>query len=225
MIKETFTGLTSHLHAIRLLAQVPHIRRLAVIPFLINSVLFVVGVPLVVWWAIGFVDSLIGDGVWWLDALTVVAQVVATLVVTIAALFLFTLIGTIIAGPFNGPLSEAVERYERERRGIAMEAIAQRGIVRDAGRAILYEIGRLFTFLLVYPLIFATQFIPLVGTVVQPVLAFLYTAFVLSVDFSDPTLDRYIDIVSRQARLCLEAKSYLSRLRFQYSRDDAHSVP
>ena len=193
MINKTFTGLTVHLHAFRLLARVPHIRRLALIPFLINSILFLVGVPLVVWWAVGFVDSFFGSGAWWLDALTVVVQVIATLVVIVASLFLFTLIGTIIAGPFNGPLSEAVERYERERRGVPMATINQRGIVRDAGRAILYEVGRLFIFLLVYPFIFATQFIPVVGTVIQPVLAFLYTTFVLSVDFSDPTLDRYVD--------------------------------
>ncbi|MGE3802303.1 MAG: EI24 domain-containing protein [Candidatus Kapaibacterium sp.] len=193
-------GLTSHFRAFRLLTANKEIRRLAAIPFLINVVLFFVCVPLAIWWGIGYVDSLFSDSSWWVQALSIVAQIIATLVLIVVSVFLFTLIGTIIAGPFAGPLSEAVERYEREKRGLPQLTISERGIIRDAGRSILYAIGRLLLFILIYPFIFATQFIPVVGVALHPILAFLYAAFVLSVDFSDPTLDRYIDTFKGKLR-------------------------
>ena len=112
-----------------------------------------------------------------------------------------------IAGPFNGPLSEAVERYERERRGLPAVGTENRGVIRDAGRAVLYEIGRLILFLLFYPFIFAVQFIPGIGVILHPILAFLYAAFVLSVDFSDPTLDRHLDRFRDKLRYVWKRKS------------------
>lgn len=193
MIRAFSSGVTAHIRAVRLLASQRRIRRLAAIPFFINVVLFVIGIPLAIWWGTGYVDSLFGGGAWWVEALTIVAQIIVTLVLIVAAVFLFTLVGSVIAGPFNGPLSEAVERHEREKRGLPVKQLEERGVVKDAGRAILYEIGRLLIFLLFYPVIFVTQFIPVIGVFIFPVLAFLYGAFVLSVDFSDPTLDRHLD--------------------------------
>ena len=194
MIRSIANGLSTHFRAFSLLARNKEIRRLAWIPFLINLFLFLIGLPLAIWWGTGYVDRLFGEGgTWWVEALSVVVQILVVLIVIVASFFLFTLIGVIIAGPFAGPLSETVERYERERLGLPLGIAAGRGVVRDASRAILYAIGRLVLFLMIYPFIFLTQFIPVVGIFLHPILAFFYASFVLSVDFSDPTLDRHID--------------------------------
>lgn len=188
-----FRGLTSHLHAFRLLAQNRKIRRLALVPFLVNSLLFLIGIPLAMWVGVDAVNSLFSDSSGWLQAVAFVVQVLVVLLVLLAAFFLFTLVGTIIAGPFNGPLSLAVEQHQREARGLAPLAVQERGLMQDAWRGVVFGVGRLILFLLVYPLIFITQFIPVIGPFLSPVLFFLYSAFVLSLDFSDPTLDRHLD--------------------------------
>lgn len=188
-----FKGLTSHLHGFRLLAKNREIRRRAFVPLLINIVLFVLGIPLSAWIAWLLVDSWFSGSSWLVEVLTIVVQILVISAVILAGIFLFTLVGTIIAGPFSGPLSEAVERHERARRGLPPLIGAERGIVTDATRSVVYAIGRLFLFLLIYPFIFAVQFIPAVGPVLHPVLAVLYASFVLSIDFSDPVLDRHVE--------------------------------
>ena len=188
-----FLGLTSHVHAFRLLAKNRKIRRLALIPFLVNTLLFLVGIPFAIWGGVDAVNSLFGDSSWWLQAINIIVQILVVLLIILAAFFLFTLIGSIISGPFNGPLSEAVEQHEREVRGLDPVVAGDRGLMQDAWRGVVFGVGRLILFLLVYPLIFLTQFIPVLGPFLSPVLFFLYSVFVLSIDFNDPTLDRHMD--------------------------------
>ncbi len=188
-----FFGLNTHIRAVRLLLTDVELRRLAVAPLLINVILFLVAIPVAVWGVTGWIGHLLGDPGGWAGAGVVVLQIIAGVAVVTASFILFGIIGAAVAGPFSGPLSEAVEKRERERLGLEPMVVASRGVVRDVGRALVYALGRLLLFLAVYPLIFLLQFIPGVGPVLFGVLAFLYSAFVLSVDFTDPTLDRYID--------------------------------
>ena len=186
-------GLASHIRAFRLLAADRRIRRLAAVPFAINVGLFLVGVPFAVWGAVSLIESMLGrlDGIAGVGVIGL--KIVAVIGVVIVSVLLFGIIGAAIAGPFSGPLSEAVERRERERRGLPPMPATSRSILTDVTRGLAYALGRLFLFLLVYPLIFALQLIPGAGQILFTVLAFLYSCFVLSVDFSDPVLDRYVD--------------------------------
>lgn len=205
-MRNFFKGLGAHFRAVRLLASNGRLRRLALVPFLINVAVFLVGIPLASWGAVRLVDSLFGDASPLVQFLTIVLQILVVVAVLLAGIFLFTLVGTVIAGPFSGALSEGVERHERERRGLPAERGAGRGILRDAGRSVIYSAGRLLLFLLLYPFIFAVQFIPAVGPFLHPVLAFLYAAFVLSVDFSDPVLDRRLDTFREKLRYVRQRK-------------------
>ena len=193
-----FRGLIAHGQAIRLLAADQRIRRLAAVPFAINVGLFLVGVPFAVWGALSLIESMLGrlDGI--AGAGVVGLKVIAVIAVVIGSVFLFGIIGAAIAGPFSGPLSEAVERRERERRGMAPMPSSSRSLLTDVSRGLAYSIGRLILFLLIYPLIFALQLIPGAGQILFTILAFLYSTFVLSVDFSDPLLDRYVDTFRRK---------------------------
>lgn len=157
-------------------------------PLLINIVLFLIGIPLAIWAGVAFVDRVFAGASWWLELLTVIIQVAIVALTALAGVLLFTLVGVIIAGPFSGPLSEAVERRELELRRLPLPIWRESGATSDIIRGILYQLGRL----LLYPLIFATQFVPVVGPFLHPILAFLYATFVLAIDFSDPTLDRYL---------------------------------
>lgn len=200
------SGLASHVNAFRLLASDRTVRRLATIPFLINVVLFMVGVPIAIWQVLRLVDGWLGEWSGAGEIVAVVLKIVAVIAVVFASLLLFALIGSIVAGPFSGPLSEAVEKVERERRGLPPLPPESRGILTDVRRGVLYAIGRLLVFILIYPFIFLVNFIPVVGPPLHAALAFLYAAFVLSVDFSDPILDRKLDTFRRKLRYILDRK-------------------
>jgi len=186
MFRDFFLGLSAPLRALRLLGSVSRLRRLAAMPFLINLLLFLVGVPLAVWGGVTFIGGLLPGAELLQGTLRVLLQVLIALAVIVGSAFAFTLVGNIIAAPFNSKLSEAVEEHVAGR-----PAAAAGGIVGDAVRGIITAIGRLFLFLLLYPLVFALQFIPVAGPFLHAVFAALYGAFVLSIDFSDPTFERH----------------------------------
>lgn len=188
-----FRGLGAHFRAIRLFATERNIRQKALAPLLVNILLFVVGIPLGIWllFTIVFMPS-IRDG--YPSVLVTGLLFIATGFLALAgALLFFTLVGAIIAGPFSGPLSQAVERHRWQLLGKEPELPPNRGLVGDIWKSILYGLGRLVLFFLFYPLIALLQLFPPAGPILYLLLAFLYSAFVLSLDFSDPVLDRYLD--------------------------------
>lgn len=199
-------GLTAHVRAMRMLKEDRQIRRLATVPFAINVGLFALGVPLAAWGMINLIESMLGrlDGM--AGAGVVGLKIIAVIAVVILSVILFGIIGAAIAGPFSGPLSEAVERRERARLRMPLMPASSRSLMSDVTRGLAYAIGRLLLFLLIYPFIFALQLIPGAGQILFTVLAFLYSSFVLSVDFSDPVLDRYLDTFREKIRWVWQRK-------------------
>jgi CysZ protein len=186
-------GFTAPLRAVKLLARERRLRTLALLPLLVNVCLTLVGVPLVVWLVVKWIGG-IGEGAGILaGALVVVLQVLAAAAIIVGAFFGFVIVGNIVAAPFNSKLSEAIEEM-RTGHPVVVEA----GIVVSAGRSIMTAIGRLAIFVVLYPPIFATSFIPVAGAVIYPVLSVLYGAFVLSLDFSDPTFERHLVKLSQK---------------------------
>lgn len=185
MVRDLLRGLSAPLRAVRLLAGNARLRKLAVMPFLVNVLVFAIGVPLMIWLGISLVGDLIPDSGVWQGALRLLLQIVVTLAVLVGSVFGFAIVGNIIAAPFNSKLSEAVEQH------LTGSVTPNEGIVGDVMRGIITAIGRLLLFVIFYPPIFAMQFIPVVGPFLHPVVAVLYGSFVLSLDFSDPTFERH----------------------------------
>lgn len=184
-MSDLFRGFSAPFRAIALLAKHSRLRKLAALPLLVNVAVFTVGVPLAVWLMTGWAGDLVpADGIVQ-GALRVLLQIVVAVAVLVGAVFTFVIVGNIIAAPFNSRLSEAVEQQ------LTGRVAASSGIVGDALRGIITAVGRLALFLLLYPPIFAVQFIPVIGVFLHPVLAAIYGAFVLSIDFSDPTFERH----------------------------------
>lgn len=185
MVRDLLRGFSAPFRAIRLLAGTAKLRRLAVMPFLVNVVVFAIGVPLMIWLGISFVGDLIPDSGVWQGALRVLLQIVVTLAVLVGSVFGFAIVGNIIAAPFNSKLSEAVEQH------LTGSVTPNESVVGDVVRGVMTAIGRLLLFLVFYPPVFALQFIPVAGPFLHPIVAALYGAFVLSLDFSDPTFERH----------------------------------
>jgi len=112
-MEEFFRGVGAPIRAIRMIASQAELRRLAVRPFVINVIVFVIGIPLAVWGATALAGSLVGGSGAWLVVLRTVVQLLAIAAVLFLALILFPVVGNIIASPFNSKLSAAVEQTMR----------------------------------------------------------------------------------------------------------------
>lgn len=196
MLREFFLGVRAPFRAVGLLRRQKSLRRLAVQPLLINMLLFIVGVPLTVWLAIGLVPD-VGSGV-----ITGILRVVVAIAVIGASAFLFVAIGTVIAAPFNSKLAAEVERLHT---GLAIPDTE--GLLGGTVRSIWTSLGRLFLFLMFYPIIFATQFIPVLGFALYPVLTILYGSFVLCFDLSDPAMERHMSRFREKVRFIMRHKA------------------
>ncbi len=206
MVRDLIRGVDSLRRGFALLRSVPRLRRLALLPFLLNLVLFVVGVPLAVWFAAHWSGSLLPEsGFWSSGAVRVVLELIVGVLIAVGALFLFSAVGSAIAAPFSALLSEAIEEHVLIEHGMtpASSPGTLQGVVQSLGSAF----GRLFLFLLCYPPILALQLIPGAGVILFPLLSFLYGAFVLSFDFSDPTFERHIDGFRAKLRYLLDHRA------------------
>ncbi len=85
----------------------PGVRPFVLVPLAINVLVFAVGFYFAWGWVDGFVDRHLPE--WeWLRAIVYPLFILAAAVI---AFFTFTLLGNLIAAPFNGLLAEAVERH------------------------------------------------------------------------------------------------------------------
>jgi CysZ protein len=166
-----------------LLITKPGLRQYVVIPFLINfvvlSLLIAYGVTQYDQWMNMLTDSLPE----WLGFLSWIIGVLAILMGIALLLYAFTIIGNIIAAPFNALLSVKVEEHLL---GITLESdtpfhmVALRSVAREFSK-LRYYLPRLLGLLVV-------TLIPGVNTL-APFLWLLFGAWMMAVQYTDVAAD------------------------------------
>lgn len=185
-ITEFVQGASAPFRGAALLLREQELRRLALRPLLVNVAILIVGVPLLVWGATALARTLL-HGVGAGGVFVVAGEVLAVVGVLLLTPVLFVVLGGIIAGPYNSRLALEIERRER---GSVVEDTA--GAIASARRSIGVELARLGRAILIYPMIWLLQFVPVVGWVLYPVVAFIFGANLLALDLSDPVFERHI---------------------------------
>jgi len=172
------------LYGLRVLASTGY-RKFILIPLAANAILFVIMaislfslLPSSVQWLMEWVPS-------WIPFVDFLLYSIFGLLFLLAYLMSFTMITNIFAAPFNGLLAEKIQREAGL--DVPEESISSI-VVRTLGR----EIQKLIYFV-VYGIavaigLFVLSLIPLVNLLV-PVLAFLWTAWCLSVQYLDYAAD------------------------------------
>ncbi len=185
------------------LIRQPGIRRYAIAPVAVNIIVFAA----ILWFGIDFVSSLMdrwlpsGDS-WWAGALRGLLWTV-TAVLSLAALFFgFTAVANIIGAPFNGALSEAVER-KLAGQGPPEQPISR--MLTSLPRVLLNETGKVVYFACIGILawvipIALTALIPginVIGGLVAMALSSLFLAWMHAVEYIDyPMSNRMIKFKS-----------------------------
>jgi CysZ protein len=201
------TGLTQGMrHALggfRLIMK-PGVRAFVVIPLLINIVVFVAalgGVGLALDYGL---DRYLGG---WPEWTHWILWLIFGLLAAIAVFFTFSLLANVIAGPFNGVLSEAVERYLDPH--TEAPPFTWRRLPQEAARSIRAELQKLvYIALRALPLVLISLIPGL--NIVAPVLWFLFGAWMLSLEYLDCPLGNHgrvfpavIQTLRAQRRLAL----------------------
>ncbi|CAM3565522.1 sulfate transporter CysZ [Parendozoicomonas haliclonae] len=183
-LQSTGRGIDYLLIGLRRLPE-PGILSHVIIPLTVNIIVFAT----MIWYAVkefsNLVDAMVGWLPDWLSFLSFLAWPVFAFALAILMYFTFTLVANFIAAPFNGFLAERIQNE------------LDPGCVPDAGfkelmkmipRTIVRELQRLAYYLPRAIVLIILTFIPLVGFV-TPVLWFLFSAWMLGLQYSDYAAD------------------------------------
>lgn len=163
----------------RFLLKTPRLWQFVLIPFAVNLVVFTLAVWLGLDFFNGQVEALIPTGdAWYWAVLYYFLWVVAVLVTAILVFFSFTVIGNLIASPFNEILSEKTEMVIRGGgEGVPFSLAAM-------VRTLLDESKKMLVFIIGMVLLLLLNFIPGFGTLVYSVLSILFTIFFMVVEYT-----------------------------------------
>ena len=195
-------GLSYPVLAFRLIRADPWLRRYALLPFLINLAIFSLALGAFVWWFddlyrlvtawahVARPEAWVWLPLYWLAR---VFRGIVALFLAIAALlavwFTFTLVGNVVASPFNDRLSAATER----RLGLRApdeEGSGLLGIGREGWRAVNDELRRMIFFVLVQAALLPLNVVPVAGSLAYAALSVAFGVLFVALDFTDYAMSR-----------------------------------
>lgn len=184
MSSNPLSGAAYLLQGIRLIAR-PGLRRFVVVPLAVNILVFSIGIAAGIAWFEGFVNTLQARVPSWLQWLDWVLWPLFVLLLLAVVFYGFGLVANLIAAPFNSLLAEQTERLLTGR-PLSQDASLGR-LLKDLLPALIDETKKiLYGLALAIPSL-VLLFVPLIG----PMLWFLYTAWILALQYSDYPLGNH----------------------------------
>lgn len=166
----------------------PGIRSFVLIPLVINILLFGGAIWLLVdqfdIWIDRMMNAWLPD--WgWLEFLRYLLWPLFALLILVVVYYSFSIVANLIAAPFNGFLSEKVERELRGTVG-ADEGWAE--LVKMVPRALGREVAKLMYYLPRVLVLLVLSFIPVIN-LVMPLVWFLFGAWMMAIQYCDYPMD------------------------------------
>ena len=179
MSSNPIRGATYMLEGLRLIAR-PGLRRFVIIPLLVNISVFAAAI----WYglsrfetALGWMEQQLPSWLHWLDWLLWPVFVLALLIIVF---YSFTLVANLIASPFNGLLAEKAEAMLTGRS--LNEPIDYAKLLKELPLILWDEVKKiLYALIWTLPFLILALLVPVIG----PVIWFLFTAWMLAVQYSD----------------------------------------
>lgn len=164
------------------------LRRFVIMPIVLNTVLlcglfwlFVSQISQAIDWMMSFIPD-------WLSFLSVILLMLSIVMILLLFYFIFTTLSGFIAAPFNGLLAEKVEKM------LTGENINDDGlldIMKDVPRMLSREWQKLLYSLPKIIGLFLLSFIPVIGQTIVPVLTFLFTCWMMAIQYCDYPFDNH----------------------------------
>lgn len=194
------TGISYLFKAIPLLTK-PGIKSYVIIPLLINIFFFSIGIYFGFAYFAEYMDNFLDtSNMWsWVAAIVDVIKPLLYLIFGLALLVLifytFSIVANIIAAPFNSLLAEATEKHLTGQ--TIQDSSGFKQILKDLLPTILMEIRKLIYMILwSIPFLFILFFIPIIG----PLIWFLFTAWMMSLQYMDyPMANHQLNFAQQRA--------------------------
>lgn len=196
LLTSFFQGAALPFRGASYLMQHPSLWLMVIIPLVINIILFVLflvfGASFFSSWLEGLLQTPPEEAAWYIrwgiGAVKVLIQIFFWLIVLLLVYFTFTPLALIIACPFNDRIAENAERacgfMVEDKRGI-MKMVAVEAVF-----AVLSELKRIIVFTGILLLLLPLNLIPGFGSLGYAILAFVWSCFGLSFEFSSYAADR-----------------------------------
>ncbi|MFD1260015.1 sulfate transporter CysZ [Entomomonas asaccharolytica] len=186
-IQSKNTGIDYFITGWKLIGQ-PGIKRFVILPMLANIIVM----SLLLWWFFAQISSWLDIGMHylpsWLQWLSYVASFIIIVIMAIFFCYFFSLITNIIAAPFNGILAEHVEAKLTNQP--APETTIWT-LLKDIPRILKRELYKLLYYIVwAIPLLFL-YFLPVVGQTVAPIIWFIFTAWMINIQYADYAFDNH----------------------------------
>lgn len=170
------------------LIQLPGIRRYVIMPMLANIVIML----LLFYWLFSVISSVIDFGLdyvpSWMQWLSYLATFIVFVIFGIFFCYFFSTVTNIIAAPFNGLLAEQIEAYLT---GLPAPDTSIWSLVKDVPRIMKRELKKLIYYIIWCIPLLLTYFIPLFGQLVTPFLWFIFTAWMINIQYADYAFDNH----------------------------------
>ncbi|MDH3998301.1 MAG: EI24 domain-containing protein, partial [Desulfuromonadales bacterium] len=200
-------GFFTPFRSLRILRSRPRLIQYILIPFLVNLLVFSGAVYLGLdFFGTTVVEYIPQGEAWYWTILYWLLWVVAVLLTAVLVFFTFTVVGNLIASPFNDLLSE---RTEEVLTGIRNdEPFSFSVFCRDAWKTVLLEAKKMSLFVGVMLLILPLNLIPGFGNALYTTLAISLTLFFLCVEYLGFTMVRK-RLFFREQKSFLFARKFL----------------
>lgn len=166
----------------------PGIKRFVLLPLLANILLL--GGSF--WWLYqqleNWLPSILNKVPDWMQWLSYILWPLAVISVLLVFTYLFSTIANFIAAPFNGLLAE---KLEADLTGTSAPDTGVKELVKDVPRILKRELVKLLYYIPRALVLLLLYFIPVIGQTVAPVLWFIFSAWMLSIQYCDYPFDNH----------------------------------
>ena len=180
-------GLAAYFGGAATLLRTPALWPYALAPFLLNGIVWTA----IAWYGVAhFSEFSVWIAGWFSQepgrALRIVIQILVGAILVLGGLLLFTVVGSVLAAPFNSLLSERAMRVLGAWRGEGSERLWK-----GAWRSIRDELAKFFCLAVVQLLLLPLHLVPLIGSAVHIGISLVFTALFLAYDYADYALEMY----------------------------------
>lgn len=181
-------GLLAPLRGAGFMAKNKTLIPLAVIPVILNTILFALFFFLSLKYFNKWLTSILPQSEeWYWVALIYLLMIVLIIVLLLAIVLAFVAVANILASPFNDALSAKTEMIITGRKD---EPFSISAVIKEVGRTIVEELKKILFYLVAMGVIFLFNLIPVIGSVIYVVLGSALTVFWLGLSFLDYSFAR-----------------------------------
>lgn len=198
-------GFFAPFRSVRLLRANPRLAQYILIPFMINTVVFSGAVYLGLDFFGHTVVEYIPQGeAWYWSVLYWLLWVIAVLLTAVLVFFSFTVVGNLLASPFNDLLSERTEEVLSG--SVNNEKFSVSRFLHDALQTILMEAKKMWVFVVAMIIILPLNLLPGIGNSIYTILAVSLTLFFLCFEYLGFVLVRKRQFFREQRRYIFSRK-------------------